>query len=51
MHNKILSNYSVVTAGLPPTITKKHFLTIKKFSLIVQDDYSGHESTKISDGP
>ena len=30
-------------SGLPPTRT----LTIKQFSLTVQDDYFGHESTKI----
>jgi len=37
-------------AELPPTGTKKipdFSLTVKQFSLTLQDDYSGHESTKI----
>ena len=41
-------------AGLPPTGTKKvpdYLPSIKQFSLTVQDDYSGHESTKIRMAP
>jgi len=36
--------------GLPPTKTKEipdFSVTVKQFSLTLQDDYSGHEQTKL----
>ena len=41
----------LLTPGLPPTRTKKKnpdfSLSVKQFSATLQDNYSGHESTKI----